>query len=672
MPRKNWPVPKGAVELEERRSAHAAHFRLPDGQYMAIIGKNRHYKGDDGKLYPRDIVFKLRGPDRYTVDDAPYRLEVTDTAITIVERETGAGVSWLLSKKPVVTANVVRAEISGVPWEYQLGNSGIKATCTVNAKQGPKTYQFPYRNEGGLVLAVTELGDVVGVGTEFRVPRPVVHLANRQIIQAGSWRIEAPGVLAFDFDDSTLGPDAFPYVIDPTSNFAPSLDGHIWGSADSWPVTETNSAPFGGISVDTSLTFFEIDAILSAGQYQHRIACIRFDTSALPDNATITSAVLRVYVTAQNNNEGFAVNGEWYDPGNTLGTEDYASAVGSSAFQSSAPGLTMGWNDITLGGLTNINKIGFSGIRIGFDVPTGGPNQANYVAFSSSESANDPLLIVTYTVPAIDGAAAVTCAASTSAAGLRVALGAASVACASVASATGKLVAGGASSVTCTASASANGGFRVSASSSVACAVTVAASGRINKLGSSSVVAFASAQATGLRCPIGSGSAQATATVTGAASVKYVGAASVAGVVAASGIGSVYLNGIPARTVASTTASATAMVIRTSAASVTIKVGTVAVATTAFEKRSSQRRLAMPMLPRYPSKKEEVLEWAQWITRSIDTAFRILNAREQNAITVGRLADMPAPSNSQTFYWAVDDNAGQGRLYFDDGTWRPV
>lgn len=669
MPRKNWPIPEGAVELKERRSAHAAHFRLPDGQYMAVIGRHLHYKGDDGKWYPRDVVFKLRGPDKHTVEDAPNRLEVTTDALTIVDRETGKGVSWLLSAKPAVKAGIVSANIGGTVWKYQLLVTGIKSSYTVKVSKGQATYRFPYRNEGGLVLAVTERGDVVGVDSAFRVPRPVVILANGQRLQAGPWRMEAPGVLAFDFDDTLLPQEAFPYVIDPTSNIAPSLDGRVYGSADSWPVTDVNSAPSGGIQVDSNATMLSIDASFSGSQYLYSIACLRFDTSGLPDNATVTSAVLRVNVGAVLNNDSFTLNGEWYDPGTALGAEDYVSAVGTTAF--SGVNLPTGWSNVPLTGLANINKTGFSGLRLGFDASSA-PTNTNYYNIYASESVNGPLLVVTYTVPLIDGAASVTCAAVASGSGLRVARGAASVIGAATTSGTGKLIAGGASSVSCTASATANGGFRVSASSSVACAVTVAASGRINKLGSSSVVAFASAQASGLRCPIGSGSAQATATVTGAASVKYVGAASVAGVVAASGVGLVHLNGIPAPTVASTTASATAMVIRTSAASVTIKVDTVAVATTAFEKRSSQRRLAMPMLPRYPSKKEEVLGWAQWITRSIDTAFRILNAREQNAITVGRLADMPAPSNSQTFYWAVDDNAGQGRLYFDDGTWRPV
>lgn len=98
----------------------------------------------------------------------------------------------------------------------------------------------------------------------------------------------------------------------------------------------------------------------------------------------------------------------------------------------------------------------------------------------------------------------------------------------------------------------------------------------------------------------------------------------------------------------------------------------IAVGVTAFELRGRNKQMVMPILPKYPSRTEELIEWARFITRAVDMAFRSSLSEQNRVITVGRLADLPAPTGSQMLYWAVDDNAGQGRLYFDDGTWRPV
>ena len=48
------------------------------------------------------------------------------------------------------------------------------------------------------------------------------------------------------------------------------------------------------------------------GGYEVRVGLLRFDTSALPDNATVTGATLKLYVTSAASADGRSLVGEWY------------------------------------------------------------------------------------------------------------------------------------------------------------------------------------------------------------------------------------------------------------------------------------------------------------------------------------------------------------------------
>jgi hypothetical protein len=138
---------------------------------------------------------------------------------------------------------------------------------------------------------------------------------------------------------------------------------------------------------------------------------LRFDTSALPDDATVTAAVLRISPTSILAAEVRALNFEWHDFGAALGTEDYVADVGTTAAQ--VAGATWqawatgsGTVDVTLGSLSNISLTGATGIRIGVDGATDppGPPDETQIRLNIAEwdhaTRDEPKLVITYTADA--------------------------------------------------------------------------------------------------------------------------------------------------------------------------------------------------------------------------------------------------------------------------------
>jgi hypothetical protein len=139
-----------------------------------------------------------------------------------------------------------------------------------------------------------------------------------------------------------------------------------------------------------------------------------FDTSALPDNATINSATFAVYVTATTNSDNDGddtLNLVTTTPASNtaLSTADYdqVGSVNQATPLDITSLSTNAYNTFTLNGtgLGNISKTSITkfGLREGHDfinskIATG---MSNYVGFSSADqtgTSQDPKLEVTYTV----------------------------------------------------------------------------------------------------------------------------------------------------------------------------------------------------------------------------------------------------------------------------------
>ena len=179
-------------------------------------------------------------------------------------------------------------------------------------------------------------------------------------------------------------------------------DGVVWSSAATWP-------PAAGTNSDDSTSPYGVQYTFVPSTYYYIHVLVRFDTSALPDNATITSAVLKIYLSEASFPDGaanFKFQGGYYTAW-PIEPDDYVppDSMGSDAFLSTtADEFTPdARNSFSLSNLGSISKTGYTGFRFGL-VKVGGntaPPGQNFIAVTFVEYAGtdrDPLLEVTYVI----------------------------------------------------------------------------------------------------------------------------------------------------------------------------------------------------------------------------------------------------------------------------------
>ncbi len=180
----------------------------------------------------------------------------------------------------------------------------------------------------------------------------------------------------------------------PTVEFAIAQSDHdvrFDGEGASYPPPYTASDP--------TRTEDNPSKTLGGGIYYLSVSCMRWDTSSIPDGETVTSAVLRVRGFNIDDWNGRSVTLEWYDMG-TPDSSDYTSTVGSDAHAGTAIASLSesADNDFALLALSNINKTGFTGLRmhVSGGAPTsGGGNHFRYASWDHA-TLDPPRLIVTY------------------------------------------------------------------------------------------------------------------------------------------------------------------------------------------------------------------------------------------------------------------------------------
>lgn len=163
----------------------------------------------------------------------------------------------------------------------------------------------------------------------------------------------------------------------PTATFSPLSTlgaGAVRGAGSSYPPAFT--------AADVSPSSVQVQRSLASGSHYVTCGLLRYDTSALPDGATVESAYLELFVFYRVGVNGRKLVAEWYDAGATWDSGDYTTTSAATAHAGTAlsaiPAGSL-TNDspskitLALQSLPSISLTGVTGIRLHVDgaTPTG-------------------------------------------------------------------------------------------------------------------------------------------------------------------------------------------------------------------------------------------------------------------------------------------------------------
>jgi hypothetical protein len=385
-------------EIIERRTRHAKHYDLGNGEYKAVIGRNLHYWDNGWQDVAPGFRAQAGGP---ISDKHEYTAIATPTGFILRDRATNKGIRWTHAGGYTVNGKRAAFTKHGLSWEYTLRKSGVKLSATVAAPRGPQTYAWGYQLLGGAAaLTVDQSGQLVS--DTFTIAAPVAIGANRETYPAGSWTVAA-GTASFTFDDSSLPAEAFPYELDPTTTFsvAASGDDVQYGNwlNGSYPPDNNN------FFTDTTTATPPSRDAWTGVFYAFYITALSWDTSSLNDAATITGANLKIVVSSKVDANSRSIGGEWHTFSAWPPAQaDYSRPIGTTAFgPTTIASLTAGntENTFALSSPTTISKTGTTRMRIGSTSSTQptGDNAVYFIGYDHATLA-EPKLEVTYTLPA--------------------------------------------------------------------------------------------------------------------------------------------------------------------------------------------------------------------------------------------------------------------------------
>lgn len=177
---------------------------------------------------------------------------------------------------------------------------------------------------------------------------------------------------------------------------------------DGWILESSETSNRGG-TMNPSATIFQLGDDASDRQYR---AILSFNTASLPDNAVITSAVIKIKQNGPpiGSNPFNVLGGLLVDIrkpyfGSAAGLQlaDFNAAVSSAKVGTFNKTPTSGWYRVSLtaNGRNNINKTNLTQFRLYFAKDDNNDMGADYMKFLSGNApvANRPVLVVTYYLP---------------------------------------------------------------------------------------------------------------------------------------------------------------------------------------------------------------------------------------------------------------------------------
>ncbi|MGH9248554.1 MAG: choice-of-anchor B family protein [Acidimicrobiales bacterium] len=180
-------------------------------------------------------------------------------------------------------------------------------------------------------------------------------------------------------------------------------------SHDGWVLESSETSNAGGSlnSTASNTSALRVGDATSDRQYK---TVVSFDTSSLPDAATIVSATLRLRRGTVSGTNPFTTHGTCrvdvqtggFGGSTSLQTGDFqaaATAVQAASLSNAASNGTWSEGGLNAAGLAAVNKTGTTQLRVYFaldDNDDGGNDYIGYYSGNNSSSANRPQLVVTY------------------------------------------------------------------------------------------------------------------------------------------------------------------------------------------------------------------------------------------------------------------------------------
>ena len=178
---------------------------------------------------------------------------------------------------------------------------------------------------------------------------------------------------------------------------------------DGWVLESTETSNVGGSISSTASTTSALRLGDDTSDRQYK-AVVSFDTSSIPDGATIVSATLRLRRGTSSGTSPFTTHGAcWADVqtggfsgSTTLQTGDFqaaATAVQAASLSNAAANGDWSEGNLNAAGLTAISKTGTTQLRVYFnldDHDDGGNDYIGYYSGDNTTAANRPQLVVTY------------------------------------------------------------------------------------------------------------------------------------------------------------------------------------------------------------------------------------------------------------------------------------
>ena len=370
----------GTVELLDRRTLGSKTFQRLDGSYTSIIGKQLHYQVKDQIWADIDLTLIQEG-NNWVVNKLEHiAIEVNPNGINVRQKNGGAGIHWYTPESLTIEDGKAIYSDGGIIWKYLPTSGGIALKAQVLAPRGQQTYLFSYAMLGGAAdLEIDARGNAVS--GEIVVRRPTLIGADNLLYDGGTWTKVAGSRLSMTFDDNVLPAAAFPYLIDPTTTF------NIAATADDAECVALDdpSYPPAFDYCTTSGTDARATKTKSGSLYTVLVGLFKWDTSSLPDTATISSATFTGYMTAAASCDSRNYTADWHT-WTTPGSGDFTATAGTDAIAGTAiSGISASSdNTFTLSNPTTISLTGYTGLRthISGGAPTCNGNYVNVADYS--------------------------------------------------------------------------------------------------------------------------------------------------------------------------------------------------------------------------------------------------------------------------------------------------